>query len=296
MLITLLMIYGLSLTLYLLRIQRMQNKQTELDKIWKEITAKPNPGLEDLKVIAEVAKVRQTEIPWYERSLSTIGLVAFFSMLIATSFQTINSAKTEIESSNLRQEIKGLESQRAGWNKLVKNLSEVIVLKQMNSGKLEESEKDILKQRISDLEQTNSKTKEDEIEQLKIYLALKQFDNASALVEKSEVLVNDASPENLLLLAEASFLDGAKNRAKFLLSKFEPNISKQPQEWQVRFFVIRAALDPNPGNYAKDVAAIKGISLSEADELIANRVDGLKQEARRRAAASNGAEGENGSR
>lgn len=296
MLTTLLIIYGLSMTLYLLRKQRVQNKQTELDKIWKEITAKPDPTVDDLKAIAEIAKVRQTEIPWYERSLSTIGLVAFFSMLIGTSFQTINSAKTEIESSNLRQEIKGLELQRAAWNKLVKSLSEVIVLKQMNSGKLAESERDVLRQRIRDLEQTTNKTKQDESEQLKIYLALNQFDNASALVEKSQVLLEDTTPENLLLLAEASFLDGAKNRAKVLLSKFEPNISKQPQDWQVRFFILSAALDPNPGNYAKDVAAIKGISLSEAGEFLNARVDELKQNARRIAAASNKAEEENPSR
>lgn len=296
MLTTLLIIYGLSMTLYLLRKQRVQNKQTELDKIWKEITAKPKPTVDELKAIAEIAKVRQTEIPWYERSLSTIGLVAFFSMLIGTSFQTINSAKTEIESSNLRQEIKGLELQRAAWNKLVKSLSEVIVLKQMNSGRLAESERDVLRQRIRDLEQTTNKTKQDESEQLKIYLALNQFDNASALVEKSQVLLEDTTPENLLLLAEASFLDGAKNRAKVLLSKFEPNISKQPQDWQVRFFILSAALDPNPGNYAKDVAAIKGISLSEAGEFLNARVDELKQNARRIAAASNKAEEENPSR
>src|ERR1043166_892046 len=287
MIITLLLIYCLIVTCYLLYSHRLQHKETELDKLWKEITDKPNPTAADIRAITRVAKVRQTDIPWYERSLSTIGIVAFFSMIVATSFQTVNSAKTDIESSYLRQEIKALEAQRAGWKTMMKNLSEVIILKQMSNGKLETSEKDVLKQRLTDLDQAASGTQEDEIEKLKIYLALKQFDNASALVEKSQLLADQAPPETLLFLAETSFIDGARARTKLLLSKFEPKLSKQPVEWQLRFLVISAALDSNPGAYSKDVAALKGTSLNEAEEWLNGRVDELRLEARRRASVSN---------
>jgi len=290
MLVALLSIYALAVSAYLIRLHRLRNKRTELDKIWTEVTQKSNLTTENLKVIAEIAKVRQTEIPWYERSLSTIGIVAFFSMIIATSVQTINSAKTDIESSNIRQEIKGLEAQRAAWKRQLKSLSEVIVLKHLDSGKIEESEKDVLRQRVKDLEEADSGELEDESERLKIYLALQQYDNASVIVQKSTVLAQGTSPETLLLLAENSFLDGAKNRTKLLLSKFEPNISKQPVEWQVRFFVVKAALEPSPTVYSKEVAALKGIDLTEAEQLLAIRVDQLKQNAKRRAMAANGAE------
>jgi hypothetical protein len=283
MLVTLLSIYSLALTGYVIRAHRIQYRQTELDNIWKSITDKPDPSAEELKTIARVAKVRQTEIPWYERSVSTIGLVAFLSMIIATSFQTINSAKTDIESSNVRQEIKVLESQRAGWKKMLKSLSEVIVLKQMDSGKIEDSEKDVLKQRLKDLEDADSGLSVDELERLQLYLALQEYDNAASLVEKSSTLANGTSPEHLLLLAETSFLDGAKGRTKFLLNKFEPTLSKQPVEWQVRFFVVKAALDVSPTSYSKDVAAVKGMGLTEAEELLSTRVEQLKQQARRRA-------------
>src|SRR3954453_4341844 len=106
MLVTLLLVYGLVLSYLIVRKERLRNKESELDRVWKGITSTPNPSLEDIKVIAELAKVRQSEIPWYERSVSTIGIVAFFSMIIATSIQTISATKVEIESSNLRQEIK----------------------------------------------------------------------------------------------------------------------------------------------------------------------------------------------
>lgn len=154
--VMLLLIYSMILTVLLVILYRMRHRQSELDRIWKDVTAKTDPTLEELKAIAEVAKARQTEIPWYERSLSTIGILAFFSMMLATSFQTISSAKTAIESSNIRQEINVLESQRAGWKRLLKSLSEVVVLKQMNSGRIEESEKNVLRQRLSDLEQEDS--------------------------------------------------------------------------------------------------------------------------------------------
>lgn len=290
MLVAFLSIYAVALTLYLLQLHRTRNRETELDRIWKDVTQKPNLTTEDLKAIAEVAKVRQTALPWYERSVSTIGIVAFFSMLIATSLQSINSANTEIESSNVRQEIKALEAQRDVWKQLVKSLSEVIVLKQLNSGKIEESERDILRQRVKDLEQAETGKPETDSERLKIYLALQQFDNASAIVEKSSALAESTLPETLLLLAENSFLDGAKSRTKLLLSKFEPNISKQPLEWQVRFFVIKAALEPSPEVYTKEVAAIRGMDLKEAQELLIARVEQLKQNAKRRALTANTAE------
>jgi len=67
----------------------MRHRQSELDRIWKDVTAKTDLTVEELKAIVEVAKARQTEIPWYERSLSTIGILAFFSMMLATSFRLL---------------------------------------------------------------------------------------------------------------------------------------------------------------------------------------------------------------
>ncbi len=285
MLTTFLSIYSLMLTAYLIKVYRKRNKNTELDTIWKEITARTNPTAADLTAIAEVAKARQSEIHWFERSVSTIGIVAFFSMIIATTVQTINSAKTDIESSNVKQEIKALEAQRVTWKKLLKSLSEVIVLKQLN-GRLEESEKDVLRQRLQDLEEADSGKAEDERERLKLYLALGRHENASALVEKSSVVAADTTPENLILLAETSYVDGAKSRANLFLNKFEPNLSKQPVDWQVRFFVLKAALAGTPAAYAKDVAAVKGTDLAEAEQFLVGRVEQLKQRALQRATAS----------
>jgi hypothetical protein len=164
MLLILLAAYSLALSTYLLRLKWFQGKtDDELQIIWKRITAKVDPSVDEIKAIAEIAKARQSEIPWHERSVSTIGIVAFFSMLVATSFQTINSAKTAVESSNLKQEILTLEAQRDSWNRLVRDLSEVIVLKAA-TGKLEQSEEAILKQRLSDLDKTDKPDKDTQAE------------------------------------------------------------------------------------------------------------------------------------
>ena len=282
MFITLLLMYSLGISFYLIRKQRATNRRSELDNIWYHITSKPDPSMEDIKVIAEIAKVRQSEVPWYERSLSTLGIIAFFSMLIGTSVQTINSAKAEIESSSLRQEIKVLESQRSVWNKLIKGLSEVIVLKQSSTGKLEKSEEEVLQQRLGYIEESETSGNKNDLEKLKIYLALKQYAEASALIDNSTLVADEASPETLLFLAEVSFVDGAKGRAKSLLKKFETELSKQPVEWQLRFFVISAALSSDPKAYSKEVAALKHIELNEAEEWLKDKVDELKEQARKR--------------
>jgi hypothetical protein len=282
MLIVLFVVCSLGLACCLVWKQKGLSKPRELDQIWHKITSNPNPSSEDIKVIAEVAKVRQTEIPWYERSLSTIGIVTFFSMLIATGYQAINSAMAENETYNLRQEIKGFESQRDSWNKLVKELSEVIVLKQSTNNKLEKSETSVLRQRLDELDKVDRPTTEDQSEKLKIYMALKQFGDASALIEKSTLLTDEASPENLLFLAEVSFIDGEKSRARDLLKKFESGLSKQPVEWQLRFFVLSTALSSDTSVYHKEVAAVRHVSVNEADEWLQGKVDELKEQARKR--------------
>jgi hypothetical protein len=282
MVITLLLMYSLGISFYLLRKNRLERNQSELDVVWQRITSNQNPSVKDVRAIAKIAKARQTEIPWYERSLSTIGIVAFFSMLVATSFQTINSARTEIESSNLKQEIKTLELQRGAWAKLIKDLSEVILLKQTSAGKLEQSEQDVLRQRLGEIERNEKPSKEIDTEQLKIHLALREYNEASTLINGSAFLADETSPEILLFLAEASFVDGARERAKFLLKKFEPSLSKQPVEWQIRFLVLSAAATSEPQSYVKEVAALKRISLNEAEEFLRSRLDELREQARRR--------------
>lgn len=282
MLVTLLLAYSLGISFYLIGRQRRQQTDNELERLWQTITSKPNPSTKEIKAIAEIAKARQTEIPWYERSLSTIGIVAFFSMLIATSFQTINSAKTEIESSNLKQEIKGLESQRASWKQLIKGLSEVIVLKQTNGLTIEESEANVLKQRLDEIDRIGTSNREDDVEKLRLFIALKQYDSASALVEKSAFLKDEASPEIVLLVAEGCYLDGAKGRARSLLKKVEPELSKQRLEWQLRFLVLNAVLASDYQPYVNQVAALKRVSLGEAEEWLKAKVDQWKDEARKR--------------
>lgn len=282
MFVTLLLAYALGISAYLIIKQRTQSKRSELDAIWEIVSANEKPTGAEIKAIARIAKVRQSEIPWYERSISTIGIVAFFSMIIATGVQTLSSVKAEVESIRLRQEIKELEAQRSLWKKNVKELSEVIVLKQTNSGKLETSEEDILRQRLAQIEETASPSKQDVADKLKVYMALKRYDEASALVEQSTLLDDATSPGDLLFLAEMSFLDGAKGRAKALLKKFESELSKQPSDWQLRYLVVNAALSNDPKSFGPQVAALRHEEISEAEDWLMKEVGYLKDRARRR--------------
>jgi hypothetical protein len=281
MLLTLIFIYAVVLTVYLLYKQRAASKQTELETIWHNISSATSPSAKDLKAIARIAKARQSEIPWYERSVSTIGIVAFFSMIIATSVQTLNSVKAEVESIRLRQEIKELEAQRVAWKKNVKGLAEVIVHKKSNGGKLEKTEEDILRQRLTQIEESESPTKEETAEKLKIYLALGRNEEASLLVDTSSLLDGEATPETLLLLAEASFLEGSSGRAKSLLKKFEQSgLSRQPQEWQLRYFVLSATLSPDPRLFRNEVAALRHVAVSEAEEWLMEQANDMRDRAR----------------
>jgi hypothetical protein len=291
MLIMLLLIYSLGISVYLFHVSRKQGKTDDFQPILQYLTAKAEPSVAEIRAIAEIAKVRRIQIPWHERSISAIGIVAFFSMLVATSFQTINAAKAEIESSILKQEIQSLEAQRASWNRLIRDLSEVIVLKASND-KLEKSEEGVLKQRLSELDKIDKPDNEADSEKLKIYLALRLYDNASALIEKSKVLGDSASPENIIFLAEMSYLDGSRAKAKVLLKRFERSLSNQPIDWQVRFYVLSAALSSDPKLYVNEIAALKHMSPDDANQWIESKVNDLKSQAKRRSVALDAPQGD----
>jgi hypothetical protein len=291
MVLLLLMLYSIGVSAYLIYAKWVQTKPNALHNIWESVISKPNLSVEDLKAVAEIAKIRQSELPWYERSLSTIGIVAFFSMLLATGFQTVNSVKAEIDSSTLKQEISSLESQRKTWNKIIKELSEVIIQKATND-KLEKSEESVLRQRLLELDKIDKPDKEDEIERLKIYLALKEYDLASALVEKSKNLENGASSEDLIFLAEMSFLDGASARTRVLLQKFAEQLSKQPTDWQLRYYVLSAAMASDPKYYAGEVAILRHSTLEDATQWLERKIEELKTQARRRTASVENSQGQ----
>jgi hypothetical protein len=288
-LLVLLSVYSIVASYLLARRRAISKRTSALDGVWEGITGTPNPSPEAIMAIAEIAKVRQAEIPWYERSLSTIGILAFLSMIVATGFQTINSAKAEAESASLRREAKILESQRNSWKKLVKELSGVVVLKQASFGKIDKSEEEVLRQRLDQIDEIEKPGKDEDTERLKIYLALKQYDDAAALIHRSTWLSEGVSSENLLFLAEMSFVDGAKGEATSLLNHLDSQLSKQPLEWQLRYFVIRAAIDSDLASYSRQIAAIKGLSLEDAQDWLQRRVSELRQQASRRSLAGKAA-------
>jgi hypothetical protein len=102
------------------------------------------------------------------------------------------------------------------------------------------------------------------------------------MIEKSKLMGDDASPETLLFLAEIAFVDGARARARALLKKFETELSSQPADWQLRFYVLSAALDPDPKIYVERVASLKHLSLEDANQLLEAKMDELKTQAKRR--------------
>lgn len=282
MFLILLLTYSIAVSAYLFRVNQLRHGQDDLEPMWQRLTSKEELSFAEVKALTEIAKVRQMQIPWYERSLSALGIVAFLSMLVATSFQTINAVKTEVESKSLRDEIHSLEAQRDSWNRLIRDLSEVIVLKATND-KLEKSEQGVLKQRLSEIERVDNSDKETDSEKLRIYLALKLYDNASTLIEKSKALGDAATSENIIFLAEMSYLDGARGRTKVLLKKFESGLANQPIDWQARFYVLNAALSADPKLYGNEIAALKHISLDEANQWLEIKVNELRSEAKRRA-------------
>ena len=105
-----------------------------------------------ISAMTEAAKVESNKIPWYERSVSAIGVVAFFAMLVTTGFQNIKSAQLVAETEKVR--IKN-EMMKKSYSKVQKIIKDVIILIKENiyrTGVLDGVSKEILQNRLNYLD------------------------------------------------------------------------------------------------------------------------------------------------
>src|SRR5258707_11464655 len=82
---------------------------TEVDKISLDQFSAP----EKLQALSHLAVIQQHRVPWYERSLSTIGVVAFLGMIIATGVQIIKTSVESGKAEQLQQQVAALNQERS---------------------------------------------------------------------------------------------------------------------------------------------------------------------------------------
>lgn len=265
----LLIVYALCLTLlFLLKNFRLQ-KDSLIGQLREAAKNEDLSALEHFNSLCEIAKIQQNQIPWYERSVSTIGIVAFISMLIATGIQTISATHESLKVDFLKVEVEKLIKQKNEAETLVADISNAIFSIHLKSGKLDAAEAAILRYRMNQLENVSKLDEKVLIEQYRISLILGDFDKAIGILDQNIKLLDETSDIDQVSLAEYYYLTGGHEKAKELLSMLLPRLSILSDQLKFRIVVLSALSDPDiktkTDNYVRQIASLLKMNFTEAE-------------------------------
>ncbi|MGZ0080164.1 hypothetical protein [Methylomonas sp. YC3] len=238
---------------------------------------------ETLGHLVELSKLQQNELPWFERSLSTIGVVAFFSMIIATGVQTFKATIDQLELASLKYDIKQLENQKKIFDKLIPDISRTVLQEYRKNGYLFPDEKEFATQRIAQLDEKPTLSMPEIEEMFNLSIATGDLSHAVASIRKNSDLLMQTDVNSLMILAEYNFHNGASNIANQILDKVRDRIMSSngnvPDGIKFRFYVLDSILEPNLNheNYVGLLAGQLGITKNEAKLRLESEIQKYKK-------------------
>lgn len=236
--------------------------------------------MQKLDALAKIVEIRKGDIPWHERSISAIGVIAFFSMLLATGVQTTKTGIEESRGEHLKQELRQLEKQRSELEGLVATVSKAVIEEYQKSGVIDGSARELLRFRLRSLVAIQNKRTAQALEQFNIALVLGEFGTAVDVLDEYGELLDETNPPDRISLAEYYLLRGAEPFARETIAPVESGLSKLPTPLRLRAIVVRAALDRNEEAHVPEVSALLKIDLQTARKELDRRVVRLREAAR----------------
>lgn len=233
-------------------------------KIIKEIN-EDNSITVDKKaeVICMIEKTYRADLHWFEKAISTIGVVAFFSMTVAISLQSfsLSSHKQELELVKKEKDI--INDKIKEFNPFVKSYSQLICRRYMKTGKITDHEKEILEYRLNQLEE-NEISGAALYEIFQITFVDKKFERITIHLENNWDLLDKFHPTDKISLAQYYFSNGAKMRSNDILSNLDSHINNMPETWRFKYYVLFSAVNNDYSTYLLDISLILRLSKEEA--------------------------------
>lgn len=271
-------IYALGTTGLVIALYRRKHGEDRVLAHFEAITASEASAVDQAKAAAELMKVRQGQIPWWERSLSAIGVIAFFSMLSATTVQTFRAGIEAANADRLKADVEELESRQADLRAALGDVTTALVSESRRGKRLTLHAKRLLRQRLDLLLDEEDLTSEERVEGFEIAFALDDYDTMLELYGEDITKLTEAVegvPADVVSLAQFYYLEGASRTARELLDGLQDQLSTLPPDWRVRVAILRAALDPDrEQRSAREIAAVLHIS---SDEAMRRLSQGLRQ-------------------
>ncbi len=198
-----------------------------------------------INALVELSKVLTSQIPWWERSLSSIGVIAFVSMTLATTVQTTKSILTESKLVEVNTEMDELQSKIDNAESLIKSIADVTLKQRIAHGLLDEGGEEILEHRLASLTQRERMTDTEALEAYSIAMALGRYKSAVSIIEGYETLLTSTGPSDLVSLAEYYYLVGIEEKSSNMLADVMLRSEHLSQGAEIRAIILSVGLRMN---------------------------------------------------
>jgi hypothetical protein len=255
-------LYGIFATIAIVVVQK--NRRGD-ESLISQIDQSELPPLDRLNSTIELAKLRQASLPWFERSISTAGVVAFFSLLIGTGFQAVKSDSDAIRAAQIEREVKELQSQKLDFERAVRELAQSVVAQYQRTSYIDDSGIRVLKERLHYLERDDTESRDRLIEAFGLAMVAGEYREAARLLSSHTDLLDRTKSTDLIILAEFYYLTGDSDSAKAMLKNLEGMLGGAPLGVRIRAVILNATLDPSAQEgLVKQYAALLRLDLDDA--------------------------------
>lgn len=273
--VIILSIYALTSTLILLYQQKRKPKLSASgDELAKLASAMQKPT-EKADVLVEIIKLEQSQIPWWERAFSTIGIIALASMSVAATVQTLNATFVQEKLDQSERQVSQLKKEIGESTELLATMSKMILEQYRDFGRRDTTAVRLLNFRLDQILNTLAPTAEQLKDAYAISLALEQYDVALSILNQHPDIMSTTLVADRVTLAEFYVLSGALEQAKPLIETVAPDYARLDKSIKMRFLVVDSVLHGSDKNVAAVQALLK-ISPEEAKVALEKKMGSLQ--------------------
>jgi hypothetical protein len=230
---------------------------------------------ESVTALSAFKTAQQSALPWFERSISTVGVVSFLAMSIATAVQTVQGMNAELDTKLLRAEIADLQKQKEAAthviNSSVRALREVLALRDS----VDPGVRTLLQFHLQQVVASGQLTIADAREAFGVAVAIGEYETAGMLFRKWPDLATASTSEEQLVLAEGLYLIGQPQRSREVMRQVSKLQSTLPNGSQRRAIRLDAVLNPG-GKQVAALAALLNLSLDDAQRVLESEAARLR--------------------
>ena len=276
------LMYAVGVSAALLYAYRRRSQDDAIGRALTAFEAEEHPVAERVQVMKAIAEIRNNDIRWFERALSTMGVVALISATVAAAVQTIRFAVEEQETKRLEQRALESEGRIGSAEALISAMARVLLGRASQAALMNEDEKRILRYRMDRLAGVDEPDQPAVDELIAIAITLHDYSRSVSLIERRPELLREDRAADQVSLAEYYFLVGSQAQARQMSERAWVRRAQLPRPVAMRLLTMRSLLSlDSAANVVADAARLLGVSLPEAEIAIDADVDAFKAGAKR---------------